>query len=201
MTSSSASSPYGRGLRYAGVIAPSCEVPTEINQPLNLPDMTQSSTFIYDFSVEKEALKIAEESIKMVAESKQHLEEYVATKDKERARKEEKNKAALAALSLKQEEARAAAQLRQASVDRHKREEVERKVEEDARTAVQLLRTKSRQEDDRQAAGTQRERELITQFQQWTGATDEECKHYLSAYDWKLDKAVQAFFGRNASST
>ena len=199
----SMASPY-HTLQYAGVVAPSCETPSGIDQPLNLPDTSsQRSMFEYDFAIEREAIKIAKESKKMEAESKQHREEYTAAKElesREKEEKEEKKRLALEVLRLKEEKARAASQLRQRSVAQQQKEEEERKAEEDGRQERVLLRSTSRQEaraeDDRQQNNNQRERELIQQFLQWTGASEDECRHYLTAYAWKLDAAVRAYFGR-----
>ena len=188
-------------LQYAKVIAPSCEIPTDINTPLNLPlNINTRATFDYDFSTEKEAIKIAKESIKTEAESKQQQEDYEERKKKRTAEKDEENRLAMEALALKQTEDKAAAVVRQKEqlAQKQAQEQQNKEAEKEAK-ATQLAGATSRPKDDQQqVSSNQRERELIQQFQQWTGATDEECNHYLSAYDWKLDKAVQAFFGRGS---
>jgi hypothetical protein len=110
--------------------------------------------------------------------------------------KEEENRKKMEALQVKQREAKEAAQVRQHALEQQQKEEHARKTAEDSRKEASLLRSKSKSKDDRQTVEKQREQEILTQFRQWTGASDEVGRHYLSAHNWKLEDSVREYFGR-----
>ena len=42
----------------------------------------------------------------------------------------------------------------------------------------------------------EKQRIAVRQFMTWTGASEEECRHYLTAYDWDLQRSVSNYYGR-----
>lgn len=185
-------------LRYTQLTAPLHDVPNSV-QPLQLPTLPTTPPFDYDFAVEREAIDIAKAAKRTEAECKQNLEEYEQKKRQETQDNETKR----IATERKQKQAREATaaatalvEERQKKLAQHEEEERERVAQEQSQREGVLLRSRSRQADDRETAETQRQKELVTQFGQWTGANEEVCKHYLSAHTWKLDEAVRQYFGR-----
>ena len=201
-------------LRYTQLTAPLHDVPNSI-QPLQLPTLPTTPPFDYDFAVEREAIDIAKAAKRTEAECKQNLEEYEQKKRQEtqdnetkriaaeRKMKQAREATAAATAERKQKQAREATaaatalvEERQKKLAQHEEEERERVAQEQSQREGVLLRSRSRQADDRETAETQRQKELVTQFGQWTGANEEVCEHYLSAHTWKLDEAVRQYFGR-----
>eukprot|EP00946_MAST-07B_sp_MAST-7B-sp1_P001671 g1671.t1 len=197
-------------LPFAQVVAPLMDRPRGLMAHLDLPiprrggpDGAGGTTFNYDFTVEHAAVKEAEEAeiseLTEVAARKKRAEE----REKERKAAEREREARAAerrTTRAKQAESmRTISQLRQRSVERDREEEEMRKAEaESRRKAMEKTRAarKVSMPERRPTTKEEKQRVAVRQFMTWTGATEEECKHYLTAYDWDLQKAVSNYYGR-----
>ena len=192
---------------FAAVVAPLVDRPPVVSAVLDLPiPVCGANRFSYDFAVERQAMKDAEaaeiEALTEVEARRKRAEEREQERERQKKEREARavERAEKRAEREKQAEAlRAISQLRQKSVERDREEEETRRVEEEnRRKAIEESRAACKVSMPERRATTEEEKQRIAvrQFMTWTGATEDECMHYLTAYDWDLQKSVSNYYGR-----
>ena len=191
-------------LPFSKVAGPLMESPPCLNNEpgIQVPDSAMS--FVYDFSVEREAIKEAEEieisELTEIGDRKKREEQRKKKREAEELERQARLAERRAEFAKRAEDERAVSQLRQKSVERDREEEQVRKIEEEnRRKALEENKASRKVSMPSRPFTTQEEKQrtAIRQFMTWTGASEEECRHYLTAYNWDLQKSVSNYYGRD----